>query len=253
VALDGATPAVGDGLPRGLGRSPWYLPAERTDGEARQQRRTGQEGAGRGERGNADAGPEHRDRHQPGGDEPAPPGDLDPLPGQAEQRRQQGQGADHGHQDRDRRAETDPGHQPDPHEQHAEQRDHHRDPGEDHRSPGRAHGRHGRGPRWQARAGAFPVTGDDEQRVVDAHAETDHGPHAQREVGDGVEVAEQERQPDPHPDATQRDGHRQSHGEDRAEGQHQDDHRERQPDQLGLQRLDGSERPTAGNHLQARQ
>jgi hypothetical protein len=107
--LDRAAPAVGGGLSHGFGRPPRHFPAQGTDGEARQQRRGGEDGAGGGKWRDADPGSEYGDRPEAGSDQTAPAGDLDPFLGQAEQRRQEGEGADHREEDGDRRPQTHPG------------------------------------------------------------------------------------------------------------------------------------------------
>ena len=76
------------------------------------------------------------------------------------------------------------------------------------------------------------MTGDDEQRVIDAHAEADH--HAQdqgelRDVHDGGQDADAGGADE---DAEQRRHDGKPHGDDRAEGDEEHDDRDPDPDQL---------------------
>ena len=249
--LDRPAPAVGGGLPQGPGGRPRDLPAQPADGDARDQDQDGEDGGGGGDGRQPRTGPEQGDRHQPGRDEAAPAGDLEPLAGQAEQGGQQGDGRDHRRQDGHRRPDRHPGDERDADEQQAQQRDHDGDAGEDHRPPGGVGGGRHRRPRREPVVRSPAEPGDDEQRVVDAHAEADHGADRQREVGHGVQVAEQQREGASRPDASHGDGDRQAHGEHRPERHDQDDHGERQPDQLGLGQRALAESGATGDHLEA--
>ncbi len=88
----------------------------------------------------------------------------------------------------------------------------------------------------------FAVSGDDEQRVVDADAEADHRAERGGEVGDRHHVRQQRDDAGADADTEQRDSDRQTHGQDRAEGEDQHDDRERDADQLGFGRLELAER-----------
>jgi hypothetical protein len=93
------------------------------------------------------------------------------------------------------------------------------------------------------------VAGDDQQRVVDADTEADHDPQERGEVGDRQHLAQQGDDRGSEADAEQCDTDGQAHGEDRAEGDDQDDDGERQPDGLGLRLLELPEDEPA--HLDA--
>jgi hypothetical protein len=93
------------------------------------------------------------------------------------------------------------------------------------------------------------VAGDDEQRVVDAHADADHCRDLTGEVrcvdergpeGDGGERDE---------DARDRGDDRESHRDDRAEGEQQDHDRSEETDELGGRQLAVGEHVAAESHL----
>jgi hypothetical protein len=56
----------------------------------------------------------------------------------------------------------------------------------------------------------LPVAGDDQQGVVDAHAQAGHDPEDGGELGDGQQVAEQDDDRGADADAGQCDAHRQA-------------------------------------------
>jgi hypothetical protein len=95
------------------------------------------------------------------------------------------------------------------------------------------------------------VAGDDQQRVVDADAQTDHDAQEGGEVGDGQHVAEDGDDGGPQPDAEQRHAHRQAHGQHRAERHDQDDDGEGQADLLGRGLLELGEHEPAQLDAQA--
>ena len=100
-----------------------------------------------------DAGPAvgHRLARRPAGPPAVHAEAVDPSPDHAEERRQQGDGAEHGHEHGGRGAEGQALQEAQPHQQQPEQRDHHGAAGEHHGPPGGAHGldrrrRRARGP-----------------------------------------------------------------------------------------------------------
>ena len=76
------------------------------------------------------------------------------------------------------------------------------------------------------------VSGDDEQRVVDADAEADHGAQDQRELGDVQECGQDADGGGTDEDAHQRGDDRQAHGHHGAEGDEQHDDGDADTDQL---------------------
>lgn len=133
-----------------------------------------------------------------------------------------------------------------PQHQHAEQCDADGRSGEDDRPAGGGDGVCGRLLDRAAPRQALAVPGDDEQRVVDAHAEADEGAEHRGEVGDRHRVAEQGDAEigGAHADQGGRDG-QQARGE-RAEGEEEDQGRDDDADDLGevcgggLGELDGA-------------
>ncbi len=94
-------------------------------------------------------------------------------------------------------------------------------------------------PRVAALDQALPVPGHDEQGVVDAHPEPDHGQHLGGEDGDVQDVAEQVLEGEADGDAEQGGDDGQAHGHHRPEGDQHDDHGGQDPDALarpGLRR-----------------
>ncbi len=69
----------------------------------------------------------------------------------------------------------------------------------------------------------LPVAGDDEQGVVDADAEADHGHQLRTECRHGQDVAEQVDDAEADRDPDERGDDRQAHGHDRSEGHEHDD------------------------------
>ena len=104
--------------------------------------------------------------------------------------------------------------------------------GEQHGPPGRVDRGDHRLLGIEAGLEGLAVAGDDEQRVVDAHADADHGGQDGGEGLERVDVGEQldDRQPDG--DAAQRHHDGQRHGQHRPEGDEQDDDGGHDADQL---------------------
>ncbi|MEI2653793.1 MAG: hypothetical protein V9G12_16890 [Microthrixaceae bacterium] len=251
VALDGAAPPVGEGRFHRL-RTPSRDGApQRPHGQAGEQGEEGERTGGGRERRQPDAEAEQGDRREAGGDEAAPAGELDPLPGEPEQRREQRGGREHGGEHGGGDTDAHAADRPDAHEEEAEHRDHHGGAGEDHGSPGGLHGDHGGRTRRVPGVEAFPVAGDDEEGVVDADAEPDHDPEDGGVVRDGEDVAEEQGDPDAGGDTAECDGDREAHGEHRPEGQDQDDHGEGEAEELGLRGVDHGQVLAAREDLEA--
>jgi hypothetical protein len=79
----------------------------------------------------------------------------------------------------------------------------------------------------------FSMARDDQQGVVDAHAETDHDADERSEVGDLEHMAQQDDERATEADAEQRHADRQTHREHRPEGNDEDDDGEREAEELG--------------------
>ena len=127
----------------------------------------------------------------------------------------------------------------------AHQRDDHRDPGE---QDGPSTGVHRLDDGFldvQSEAEPLAVASDDEQRVVDADAESDHGDHRGHEVGHRDHVAEQRDQREADAKTEQGGADRQPHRQHRAEGQDQDDDGGDDAEDLALGQLELAEEVTA--------
>ncbi len=84
----------------------------------------------------------------------------------------------------------------------------------------------------------LPVSGHDEQRVVDTDTEAEHDGDRGREVGDREEVCEQPGKDRSHSDAGEGDADGEAHGEHRPEGEDEHDHGEGQAEQLRARHLE---------------
>jgi hypothetical protein len=176
---------------------------------------------------------------------------LDPLAGEADQRREQGQRCRDGDRDDGCGADGETLDEGDTHHQHAEQRDDHGGAGEQHRPPGGVEGDRDRFAHRVPRVELLAVAGDDEQRVVDADAEADHDAQERCEVRDREHLAQQGDDGGAETDAEQGHAHRQAHGQHRAEGHDQDDDGERQAEGLGVGLLELGEDEPAHLDLEA--
>ena len=97
----------------------------------------------------------------------------------------------------------------------------------------------------------FAVAGDDEQRVVDADTEADHGDHRRREVRHRDHVADQRHEGEGDADAEQGDADRQPHRQDRSEGDDEDDDGGDDAVDLALRQLELAEQVAAVLDLDA--
>ena len=154
---------------------------------------------------------------------PDPGGPGQPGAAEAEQGGQQGERGEQHHGDRRGGGDGDPVEQGLTEDEEAEQPDHHRDARHQHRPARGAHRRHRGGLGIGARPQPFPEPGDDEQRVVNADPEADQPGDDRRERRGGEDVAKQPDQRQARADAEQRRRDRQSHGQQRAEGDEQND------------------------------
>ena len=148
---------------------------------------------------------------------------VDPRADPPEEGRQQRQRPEDHHQHADGRGDGHARDEVEPDEREAEQRDDHGDAGEEH---GPAAGVDRLGDRVldvEAELEPVPVAGDDEQGVVDADAEADHGDHRRGEVGHRDDVAGQRHERRGDAEAEQRGADRQAHRQHRTEGQDEDD------------------------------
>ena len=93
---------------------------------------TSASGRANDERGEPEAHADEADRHERGGDDAPPAGDLDAVLGEAEQGRQQRDRGDHRGQHGEGGADGQAGHEGQAHDEHAAQRDHHGGAGEEH-------------------------------------------------------------------------------------------------------------------------
>ena len=117
------------------------------------------------------------------------------LPLEAEQGRQQGQRGEHRDQDRQRRGDGDAVQERELQDEHAEQRDAHGRAGEEHGATGGVDRRDDGVFRTQAAFQSLSTSRHDEERVVDAHAQSDERTQNGRKGGDGEPVTEQRRRP----------------------------------------------------------
>ena len=159
------------------------------------------------------------------------PGDA--LTGEGERGGQQRERGDHHDRDVQRRREPEGGDVRDAGHGEPAERHRHAAPGEQRRGAGggeRVPDGLGVG---LTRVPVLQVAAEDEQRVVDADPETDHGAEHRRHRSDG-EVGRQEHEREGgHAGGEQRDPDRQDRGEERAEQQEQDHHRDDDPDHVG--------------------
>jgi hypothetical protein len=195
--------------------------------------------------GPAPGGPPLRPGGAPHARDPQP---VDGGAGEAQHRGQQGHGGgqhgEHGEGHGDGRAP----HVLEAHGAEAEQRDQDGPAGEQH-GPARGPGRLGHRPLGAAALGErAPVAGDDEQRVVDAHADADHRGQHRAPVGDVEEPGHQHGQAGADPQAAEGEHDGDAGGQRGAEGGEQDEQGQAEADALaaGLAALGHLDGPAAG-------
>ena len=175
---------------------------------------------------------------------------LDLALGEAEQRGQQRHRGDHGDQHGDRSAGGETVDERQAHDEHAEQRDHHGEAGEDHGSAGGVERDDGRLLGIEPRLQTLSISSDDEECVVDADTDADHGAERDGEIGHRHDIREQGDDARADPDTEQCHADRQAHGEHRTEREDQDDDCEAETDQLGFGRFELAERLATDLHLE---
>ena len=165
------------------------------------------------------------------------PGDLQRVDLRAEQRqhgRQQRRRRQHRDEHDDARGVAQRRHQRDAGHEQRHERDDHRAPREDH---GAARGRVGAGYRLAdlhlVVLQLVSVPGDDEQAVVDAHAQADHGRQGRRRRRHLHDLAEDADDAQAGDERDDRREDRHPHGHEGPEGEEEDDDRGREPDDLG--------------------
>ena len=147
---------------------------------------------------------------------------VDRATGEAQQCGQQRDRGQHHNRHGQRRAHRHSLHEIDAHQEEAEDRDDDGATGE-HDCAARGVDRaHDRALRIESLGEALPVPSDDEQRVVDAHADPDHRRELRGEVGCRDGMADELDERDTDADAEERDEDRQAHREQRAERDEQD-------------------------------
>ena len=155
-----------------------------------------------------------------------------PGAGDRQQRRQQRQRGEHHQQHADRGRDRHAVEEFDAQQHHPQQRDHDGGAREQDRAPGGVHRLHDRLARVPERrtggAVGLAEARQDEQRVVDAHAQPDHRRELGGEVGRVHHVGEQRDRPEAGAEAEQRGDDRQAHRGQRAERQQQHDDRRQQ-------------------------
>ena len=152
-------------------------------------------------------------------------GAPDARPEAHEQGGQQRERGDHGHEHAHRRGHRHAVEKAHAENEHAEQRDDHRGAGQQHRAPGGVHGRERGGAHVARGPEAVPKAGDDEQRVVDADAEPDHGRQLGGKLRRVDHVGAKGDDAEAGADSEQRGAQRHPRGHERPEGQEQDQER----------------------------
>ena len=87
----------------------------------------------------------------------------------------------------------------------------------------------------------LPEARDDEERVVDSHAETDHRDQNRGDGVDGGQAGQDEEEQERGRERHDRERDRNQHRHERAEDDEQDDDRREQAEELGGALLDGRE------------
>ena len=164
---------------------------------------------------------------------PAP----DPRAGEAEKGGKQGDRGDDQDQHDDRDRDPDGGQEGDARDGHAQDRDHDGAAGEDGGLTGGRDGAAGRLLDGHPARQVLPVARDQQQGVVDADAEADHGGQLRRPGRHVDQVRDERHRADAEREAEERHPDREAHGDDRAERHQQDHGRDDEPDQLADPRL----------------
>ena len=165
---------------------------------------------------------------------------VDPVAEVGEQRRQQRDRGQHHHEHGDRSRDRDSVHVGQTGEGEAEHGDHHGGAGDDHAAPGGGHGLDDRVVAGLAVPHRRAEPGQDEQRVVDAHADPDQPGDRRGPVGHVDDVGQQDDQPARgDAEAHEGDHERQAGRHHGAEGDQQHDRGAEEAEALGAGRLLG--------------
>ena len=164
---------------------------------------------------------------------------VDLRAGEAEQAGQQRDGGGHGDGDHERDGGAHPADGREAGEEQAEDGDDDGGAGEEHGLAGGGDGGAGGVGDAHALVEVLAVPGDDEQGVVDADAEADHGAEDERELGDVQEGGQDADGGGTDEDAQQRGDDREAHGHHGAEGDEQHDDGDGDADQLAARRVLG--------------
>ena len=148
---------------------------------------------------------------------------VDPVAGDAEEGGQQRDGGEHHDQHDQRGGHTGGGHEGHAGDGETEDGDHDGAAGEDHGLTGGGGGATGGLDDRHALREVLAVAGDEEEGVVDAHTDADHGDHLRRPRRDVDEVVDEAEGAGAEGEAEQGGADRQAHGDDRTEGDEQDD------------------------------
>ena len=161
---------------------------------------------------------------------------VDPRSERSQQGRQQGRGAEHRDDDGDRRREAELGHQRDPGKDEGAESDHHGRAREQDRPAGGCRGTRDRLLHLHAVSELQLVARDDEERVVDPHAQADHRGERRRRGRHVRELAEHADQCERADETEDRCDDRQRHRRRGAEGEQEDHDGGGQTDRLALVR-----------------
>ena len=140
-----------------------------------------------------------------------PPAPRDPLAEARDQRRQDGERGEHRHEHRQHRRDGEAVEKLDTQGELPQQRDDHRCAGEQDRPSSRVHRLANRRLNVVAAEEVLAKPGDDEQRVVDAHAKANHRRKLGREGGHADQMRAKARETNPRAKAQQRGHNRQPH------------------------------------------
>ena len=162
---------------------------------------------------------------------------VDPVPSETEERRQQRHRREHHDQDDDRDGYASGSHERYAGDCEAEDRDDDRPAGEHDGLTGRGNGPTDGLLNAQTLGEVLAVPGDQEQGVVDPHAEADHAGDHRCPARDVDEVGDQGHRADAEGEAEKGHPDRQAHRDDGTERQEQDDHGGDQTDHLTGARL----------------
>ena len=189
-------------------------------------------------------------------------GDRQPVDARPQQRkhgRQQRQRGRQRHQHHEDRADAEGLEEREWHDQQPAEGDHHGDAAEQHRAARRVARFRDRFRRGQAAAHLLPEAGNDEERVVDAHRQADHGDHQRDEEAEFEDLADERHQAQCDGDGHHGQTDRHQRGHDGAEEHEQDDQRDGDAEPFSLlqvfprefERFEGDAGRSDHQHLEA--